>query len=61
MGALSELRGKTRTKVYEDTIGIKFHYTVRNENRIQMRPRKILCKLLNKYFQSDKTQNKSKT
>ena len=36
MGALSELRGKTRTKVYEDTIGIKFHYTVRNENRIQI-------------------------
>ena len=24
MGALSELRGKTRTKVYEDTVLIKF-------------------------------------
>ena len=33
----------------------------RERYKHRQRPRKILCKLLNKYFQSDKTQNKSKT
>ena len=29
--------------------------------KLRKRPRKFLCKSMNKYFQSDKTQSKSKT